>query len=56
MTESDAQRRSALMCDAIDAQIVNAYTNRKERLQAKREGSSLLPSGEEGEGGVSAKV
>lgn len=46
MSEQDAIKRSSILGDAIDATIVNAYTNRKERSQAKREGSSLLPSGD----------
>jgi hypothetical protein len=52
MSTQEIDRRSAALDKAVDAQIVNAYTTRKERAQAKREGSSLLPSGEEGEGGV----
>jgi hypothetical protein len=48
--DSEAQKRSQMMAGAIDAQIVNAYTTRKERLQAKRERSSLLPSSDQ-EGG-----
>ena len=47
MSESDAERRSKILDNCVDATIVNAYTTRKERNQAKREGSSLLPSGED---------
>ena len=53
MTESEAVRRSKLLDSCVDATIVNAYTTRKERNQAKREGSSLLPSGESESGGES---
>ena len=52
MSESDAERRSKVLDNCVDATIVNAYTTRKERNQAKREGSSLLPSGESEGGGV----
>ena len=47
MSESDAERRSKVLDNCVDATIVNAYTTRKERNQAKREGSSLLPSGDD---------
>lgn len=57
MSDGDAQRRAGKLDGAIDATIVNAYTDRKERLQAKREGSSLLPSSDqEGGGGSDGKV
>ena len=55
MSADEISRRSAVLGQAVDAQIVNAYTTRKERAQAKREGSSLLPSGES-EGGASEKA
>ena len=54
--EGEAERRARMVGGAIEAQIVSAYTTRKERAQAKREGSSLLPSGDEGEGGQGGKV
>jgi hypothetical protein len=51
MTQDEADRRSKVLESCVDATIVNAYTTRKERAQAKREGSSLLPSGETEGGG-----
>lgn len=55
--EGEAERRARMVGGAIEAQIVSGYTTRKERAQAKREGSSLLPSGEqEGGGGENGKV
>jgi len=51
MSESEAVRRSKVLDSCVDATIVNAYTTRKERNQAKREGSSLLPSPESEQGG-----
>ena len=49
--EGEAERRARMVGGAIEAQIVSGYTTRKERAQAKREGSSLLPSGEQEGGG-----
>jgi hypothetical protein len=51
MTQSERGERLAGLEGAIDAQIVSAYTTRKERLQAQREKRGELPPGEKGEGG-----
>ena len=53
MTQGEADRRASVLSSCVDATIVNAYTTRKERSQAKREGSSLLPSVETEGGGES---
>ena len=54
MSAEESAKRSAILGEAVEAQIVSGYTTRKERAQAKREGSSLLPSGEQGEQGGKA--
>lgn len=48
MTQSERGERLAGLEGAIDAQIVSAYTTRKERLQAQREKRGELPPGETG--------
>jgi hypothetical protein len=49
--DGEARRRSEALAGAVEAQIVNAYTERKERQRAKREGTSLLPAVEQESGG-----
>ena len=46
MTQSERGERLAGLEGAIDAQIVSAYTTRKERLQQQREKRGELPSGD----------
>ena len=48
MTQSERGERLAGLEGAIDAQIVSAYTTRKERLQAQREKRGELPPGDAG--------